>query len=102
MRYVKTIAYHLQANEQKIKKYSRKYISHYQDNWPELLMIFEYVYNMRKTDRRSFISFQIVHGEIPAITVKKNIQEIHLKKKEDEELKKRETEHFISEYKTDD
>lgn len=87
---MKTTVYHPQVNRQvkyinrKIKRYLRKYMSHHQDNWPELLMMLEYVYNTRKSDRRIFISFQIIYDETSVIIAKKNIQKIHLGKRKDE------------------
>ena len=54
-----TTAYHSQANRkaertnQELKQYLRKYANHYQDNWPELVLLAEYAYNtikMRETD----------------------------------------------------
>lgn len=55
----------------KIKKYLRKYISQNQDDWPEHLLMLEYIYNIRKSDGRSYISYQIMYSETFTITVKR-------------------------------
>ena len=49
-----TTAYHSQANRKaertnhEPKQYLRKYANHQQDNWPELVPLAEYAYNITK------------------------------------------------------
>lgn len=62
----------------------------------------EYIYNMRKADGKTFISFQIVYEETPAITVKTAMQQIQLKEKRDDELDKNQKECSVWEYSEED
>lgn len=108
MKYMKTTVYHPQTNGQvewvnrKIKQYLRKYISHHQNNWTELLMILEYTYNMKRTDVKIFTSFQIMYKETSTIIAKKIIHQIQIEEKRDDKLEKRLTGHLASEYLKED
>ena len=61
-----TTAYHPQANEKaertnkELKQYLRKYANHQQDNWPELVLLAKYAYNITKTRGTDFTSYQVV------------------------------------------
>lgn len=65
----------------KVKKYLQKYISHYQDNWPDIFSMLKYIYNMKRNEDRTYISYQIVYGKIPTVTIKKRIEEIQVMKR---------------------
>ena len=68
-----TTSYHSQANgkaeraNQKLKQYLRKYTNHQQDNWPELVPLAEYAYNITKTRKINFTPYQVVYGKTPTI-----------------------------------
>ena len=68
-----TTAYHPQGNRkaertnQELKQYLRKYANHQQDNWPELVLLAEYVYNTTKTQGIDFTPYQVVYGKTPTI-----------------------------------
>lgn len=82
MKHPKTISYHSQINEQmkwinqEIKKYLRKYISHHQDNWKELLSMLEYTYNIRRMETQIYSPYQIIYGEILEVIAKKIMKEV--------------------------
>lgn len=91
----KTTAYHPQANGQvegtnkEIKKYLRKYMSHHQDDWDELLPMLEYAYNIRKMETRTYTPYQIVYGETPEVTVKKIMKELQAQERQYDDLRER-------------
>ena len=64
-----TTAYHPQANrkaertKQELKQYLRKYANHQLDNWPELVLLAEYAYNITKTQETDFTSYQVLYGK---------------------------------------
>ena len=68
-----TTAYHPQANRkaertnQELKQYLRKYANHQQDNWPELVPLAEYAYNITKMRGTDFTPYQMVYGKTPTI-----------------------------------
>lgn len=108
MKHIKTTVYHLQTNgqveyaNQETKKYIHKYILYHQDNWSDLLVILKYIYNTKKSSERTFISYQIIYGEISLIMIKKDIQEIQLKERQITEIEKKERKLSVSEYQTSD
>ena len=61
--------YHLQVNKkakrtnQKLKQYLRKYINHQQDNWPKLVPLAKYAYNITKMQGTNFTPYQVVYGK---------------------------------------
>ena len=71
--YCMTTVYHPQANRkaectnQELKQYLRKYANHQQDNWPELVPLAEYAYNITKTQETGFTPYRVVYGETPTI-----------------------------------
>lgn len=104
----KTTVYHLQANGQveranrEIKKYLRKYINENQDDWSEFLSMLKYVLNIRKSDGRIYISYQIVYGETSAITAKKRQKEIQFRERAQEEVGNSAKRHSAPDYKEGD
>ena len=64
-----TTAYHPQANRkaertnQKLKQYLRKYTNYQQDNWPELVPLAEYAYNITKSRGTDFTPYQVVYSK---------------------------------------
>lgn len=108
MNHNKITAYHPQANGQvertnrEIKKYLRKYVNENQDNWPELFPMLEYALNTRKPDRRTYIPYQIVYGETPAMTAKKEQEKIQFKERAQKEARNPAKGHPVPEYKEND
>ena len=64
--YRMTTAYYPQVNgkaertNQELKHYLRKYANHQQDNWPELVPLAKYAYNITKTRGIDFTPYQVV------------------------------------------
>ena len=73
--YHMTIAYHFQANgqtksiNQKLKQYLQKYINFQQDNWPELVPLAKYTYNITKTQGIDFTLYHVVYSKTLRITM---------------------------------
>lgn len=87
---------------QEIKKYLRKFINHNQNDWPDYLSMLEFLYNIKKADDRIFIPYQIIYGEIPAVTVKKRMIEIQIRKRLQKKVRKITQEYPVKEYKEND
>lgn len=92
----------MERANQEIKKYLRKFINHNQDDWSEHLLMLEFSYNIKKADQHTFTSYQIVYGEISAITAKERMIDIQKQERLQEEAKKIISTFPVPEYKEND
>ena len=76
----KPTAYHSKSNglveraNREVRRYLRKYINHQQDDWDRWLPTLEFAYNARPQEELDFSPYQIVFGETPEVTAKKEMR----------------------------